>query len=107
MSKATAKGYLKTARAAVDQGKWDEALVLSRKALDQDPSSYYGYIFLGMTQAARNEFKDSEDAYRNAIKHNPAESTAWQGLFTLYENFQQVDEYLDAARELAMIYMKK
>ncbi|KAJ6261829.1 hypothetical protein Dda_2628 [Drechslerella dactyloides] len=107
MSKATAKTLLKAAKAAIGAEKWEEGRDLALKVLDADPSNYYGNIFLGVSQFRLHEVPDAENAYRAAIKSNPSEVMGWQGLITLYEETQQIDEYLDAVKELAAIYIQK
>ncbi|EWC48253.1 hypothetical protein DRE_02357 [Drechslerella stenobrocha 248] len=107
MSKASAKAVLKAAKTAIESKNWEEGRNLSLKILQGDASSYYGNIFLGMSQFHLHEIKDAEDAYRNAIQSNPSEAAAWQGLVTLYEETQRIDEYLDAVKELIAIFIQK
>ncbi|KAK6349996.1 Superkiller protein 3 [Orbilia brochopaga] len=107
MSKAAAKAALKAAKAAIDAKNWEEGRELSLKLLQTDPSNYYGNIYLGLTQLRLHEVPDAEKAYRDAIQLKPSEPMAWQALVTLYEETQQIDEYLDAVKELAMIWMQK
>ncbi|KAF3908488.1 hypothetical protein ABW21_db0204667 [Orbilia brochopaga] len=107
MSKVVTKAALKAARAAIDAKNWEEGRDLSLKVLQADPSHYLGNVYLGLTQLRLGEVPDAQTAYRNAIDSNPSEPTAWQALITLYEETQQIDEYLDAVKELAIIWMHK
>ncbi|KAF3902770.1 hypothetical protein AA313_de0204418 [Arthrobotrys entomopaga] len=107
MSKASGKAALKAIKTAVDQAKYEDARDLALKLLQNDPSSYAAHIYLGFALFRLHEVKDSEQTYQAAIKLNPSDPTAWQGLTTLYEETQQIDEYLDIVKELLLIYMRK
>ncbi|KAF3168673.1 Superkiller protein 3 [Orbilia oligospora] len=107
MSKAASKALLKAAKTAIDQQKWEDAREAAFKIVQADPKQYVGHVYLGLSQFRLHEIKDSEKSYRDAIQLNPSEAPAWQGLAQLYEETQQVDEYLDAATELAVIHMQK
>ncbi|KAK6363196.1 Superkiller protein 3 [Orbilia blumenaviensis] len=107
MSKAASKALVKAAKTAIDHQKWDEARDAAFKIVQADPKQYVGHIFLGLSQFRLHEVKDGEKSYRDAIQLSPSEAMAWQGLMQLYEETQQIDEYLDAATELAVIHMQK
>lgn len=64
-------------------------------------------MFLGLALFNLSEVKESEEAYRNAIKANKKEPLAWQGLANLFEKTWQVDQYLETATQLAMIFIEK
>lgn len=66
-------------------------------------------MFLGLALEKQNLNDESERAYRTATKSKPNEALAWQGLITLYEKQMgtKVDEYHEAAVNLAEIYMKE
>ncbi|EPS42388.1 hypothetical protein H072_3606 [Dactylellina haptotyla CBS 200.50] len=102
MSKAASKAALKAARAAIDQEKYEDARDLALKILQADPTHYAANLYLGLAQFRLHEVKEGEKAYRAAIDSNPSEIPAWQGIVTLYEETQQIDEYLDAVKELLL-----
>jgi len=64
-------------------------------------------VFLGLALFNLSETKESEEAYRNAIKANKKEPLAWQGLVNLFEKTWQVDQYLETATQLAVIFIEK
>jgi serine/threonine-protein kinase len=70
-----APGSAEVLRAAAalarDRGRLDEAVALSRQAIEQDPLSAAGYTGLGMCCRAAGHFAESEEAYRRVLEIAP------------------------------------
>ena len=103
---STAKGALRAAKAAIDAHQYGNAATEAKKALERDPQSYHGHVFLGVALDKQELADDSEDAYRAAIRIKGKDSLAWQGLVTLFEkqDGRKLDQYHEAALQLAEIY---
>ncbi|MEO7761682.1 MAG: tetratricopeptide repeat protein [Casimicrobiaceae bacterium] len=56
---------------ALNLGRLDEAIVLYRRAIEQDPLSAISYHNLGMALDANGDFVEAEQAYRKALEFAP------------------------------------
>ena len=66
-------------------------------------------MFLGRALEKLDQDKDSEEAYRLAVRIKDRDALAWQGLVGLYEKQadKKLDDYHDAAIRLAEILMNE
>lgn len=120
------KVALRASKAALDREDHDEAVEQAKKVLELDADHYHAYvalcqirmdllnlmnrnIYLGLALDQKNNFDESEQAYRIAAASNSKETLAWQGLIALYEKQSAVklEEYHQASLHLAEIYMTK
>ena len=103
---SAAKAALKAAKIAIDAHKYTNAESEAKKALESDPKSYHGNVFLGVALEKQGLLDESEGAYKAAISVKPKEFLAWQGLVTLFEkqNGERLDQYHDAVVQLAELY---
>jgi superkiller protein 3 len=72
-------------------------------------------LFLGLALFNLKKYDESEAAYKQAIaieaeersrkKDKKKSKDPWQGLVNLYEEAKRVDEYIEAAKKLAIIFM--
>ncbi|KAI9800229.1 MAG: hypothetical protein M1825_004213 [Sarcosagium campestre] len=104
---SSTKASLKAAKAALDEGNYDEAVIQARKVLAVDANNYHANIFLGLALDKQNHDQDAELAYLAATKIKDGDVLAWQGLVSLYERIgvSKLDRYGDAAIKAARIYM--
>jgi serine/threonine protein kinase/tetratricopeptide (TPR) repeat protein len=56
---------------AMNDGRLEEAIELTRRSLERDPLSVAAYIGLGMSLLAAGRFAEAEEAYRKALELAP------------------------------------
>ncbi|KAK2759815.1 Superkiller protein 3 [Arachnomyces sp. PD_36] len=100
------KAALKAVRAALDTEDFQSAVSKAQALVEQDPSNYHGYVFLGLAQDKLNNNDEAERAYTAAADIKPDDRTAWQGLIRLYEkqSDRKLDRYGDAVVKLGHIF---
>ncbi|MBW0487026.1 hypothetical protein O181_026741 [Austropuccinia psidii MF-1] len=104
---ATLKAHLKSAREAISSKDWQRAENAAEKALELDKQSYNAYVFLGLSQLNLGKVSLSETSYRAAIELDPFQPLAWQGLASLYEKQDKIDDYIDTLEHQAEIWNNK
>ena len=124
------KAALKAAKAALDANRYQDAVDQTKTVLKTDANNYHAYnftnkapcfvddqtnsaassnVFLGRALEKLDQDKDSEEAYKIAVRIKDRDALAWQGLVGLYEKQagKKLDEYHDAAVRLAEIHMNE
>lgn len=105
---------LDAARAALNAGRFEEALQEAQAAVAADPANADAHYLLGNAHnqlagiatdeaSRRDHFAKAVDAYLTAIKLNPAHDAAHTNLATVYYQNSQFDEaqkYVEAALKL-------
>ncbi|CAO1635800.1 unnamed protein product [Jaminaea pallidilutea] len=94
MSSAYIKAKLKESRDAIQKKQWEEARQAAANVVEEDKSSYNGYVFLGLALLNLEQFDESEKAYLQAIELQPTQPLAFQGLEKFYEQRQQGDQLI-------------
>jgi tetratricopeptide (TPR) repeat protein len=67
-NEAEAAGLRKQAEAALNRGRWQEALKTSSAAIDADPTHALGYLFLGTALQSTGKWKAGLDAYSACVR---------------------------------------
>ncbi|KAF1970364.1 hypothetical protein BU23DRAFT_538058 [Bimuria novae-zelandiae CBS 107.79] len=100
------KAALKSAKAAINAKKWDEAIEHANTALEKDASNYFAKLFIGRAQDGLGRLDSAAQAYHDAAKLKPQDPQAWLGLRGLYQKQgrAKVDERTDVELQLALIY---
>ncbi|KAI9697842.1 MAG: Superkiller protein 3 [Bogoriella megaspora] len=101
------KAALKAAKAALDAGKYDEAVTQAQVALASDSDNYFAKLFLGRALDKKGNSEEAVKTYESATKIKPNDDQAWLGLRTLYEGqgSRKVDQFRHVSMRLAEIYM--
>ncbi|KAJ3553260.1 hypothetical protein NM688_g3709 [Phlebia brevispora] len=103
---AIVKTKLKGAREALSKKDYEKAKAAASDALDYEPENYNANVFLGLALLELGDAKSSEQAYITAIKAQPDQHLAWQGISKLYESQQDWEKYADSLYKLAQTYSK-
>ncbi|MCJ1274065.1 Superkiller protein 3 [Puttea exsequens] len=106
---SSAKTALKAAKAALEAHRYEDAIEQVKAVLAADANNYNANVFLGLACEKLDQYEASEAAYRAAITAKNKDPLAWQGLISLYERQagKKLDEYHDAAMNLAQVFMEK
>ncbi|KAI9722416.1 MAG: Superkiller protein 3 [Chrysothrix sp. TS-e1954] len=106
---ADIKKALKSAKAALDSQDFEAAVFEARKVLIEDPSNYFGKVFLGRGLEKQDKIDEAASAYHDATRIKPDDELAWKGLCQAYEmqGSRAVGKYIAAVLGLAHVHMKK
>ncbi|XP_035745210.1 tetratricopeptide repeat protein 37 [Egretta garzetta] len=102
MSSKEVKAALKSARDAIRNKEYKEALKHCKAVLKQEKNNYNAWVFIGLSAAELEQPDQAKGAYRKAIELEPNQLLAWQGLANLYEKSNQTD----VKGDLADVYQK-
>ncbi|NWH60477.1 TTC37 protein, partial [Geococcyx californianus] len=102
MSSKEVKAALKSARDAIRNKEYKEALKHCKAVLKQDKNNYNAWVFIGLAAAELEQPDQAKGAYKKAVDLEPNQLLAWQGLANLYEKTSQID----VKAELADVYEK-
>uniref|UniRef100_A0A7M4E7J6 SKI3 subunit of superkiller complex n=1 Tax=Crocodylus porosus TaxID=8502 RepID=A0A7M4E7J6_CROPO len=102
MSNKEVKTALKSAREAIRNKEYKEALKHCKAVLKQEKNNYNAWVFIGLAAAELEQPDQAQGAYRKATELEPGQLLAWQGLANLYEKSNQTD----AKGDLASVYQK-
>ncbi|XP_010186853.1 PREDICTED: tetratricopeptide repeat protein 37-like, partial [Mesitornis unicolor] len=102
MSNKEVKAALKTAREAIRNKEYKEALKHCKAVLKQDKNNYNAWVFIGLAAAELEQPDQAKGAYKKAIELEPNQLLAWQGLANFYEKPNQTD----VKGDLADVYQK-
>ncbi|XP_005505066.2 superkiller complex protein 3 isoform X1 [Columba livia] len=102
MSNKEVKAALKSAREAIRNKEYKEALKHCKAVLKQEKNNYNAWVFIGLAAAELEQPDQAKGAYKKAIELEPNQLLAWQGLANLYEKPNQTD----AKGDLADVYRK-
>uniref|UniRef100_A0A493SWL7 SKI3 subunit of superkiller complex n=1 Tax=Anas platyrhynchos platyrhynchos TaxID=8840 RepID=A0A493SWL7_ANAPP len=102
MSDKEVKAALKSAREAIRNKEYKEALKHCKAVLKQEKNNYNAWVFIGLAAAELEQPDQAKGAYKKAIEIEPNQLLAWQGLANLYEKSNQTD----VKGDLADVYKK-
>ncbi|NWS45191.1 TTC37 protein, partial [Probosciger aterrimus] len=102
MSNKEVKASLKSAREAIRNKEYKEALKHCKAVLKQEKNNYNAWVFIGVAAAELEQPDQAKGAYKKAIELEPNQLLAWQGLANLYEKSNQTD----VKEDLADVYQK-
>ncbi|XP_068033120.1 superkiller complex protein 3 [Anomalospiza imberbis] len=102
MSNKEVKAALKSARDAIRNKQYKEALKHCKAVLKQEKNNYNAWVFIGLAAAELEQPDQAKGAYKKAIELEPNQLLAWQGLANLYEKPNQTD----VKGDLADVYQK-
>ncbi|KAJ8029553.1 Tetratricopeptide repeat protein 37 [Holothuria leucospilota] len=80
-----AKAALKSAKEAIKNKEYKEAIKFCKIVLKEDKSHYNGLVFVGVAATELGQPDQGIAAYKKAIDADPNQELAWQGLCSLYE----------------------
>ncbi|MBN3316771.1 TTC37 protein, partial [Atractosteus spatula] len=102
MSNKEVKSALKSAREAIKNKEYKEALRHCKAVLKLEKNNYNAWVFIGVAAAELEQPEQAQTAYRKAAELEPEQLLAWQGLASLYEKSNQTD----FKAELPKVYQK-
>ncbi|XP_054254342.1 SKI3 subunit of superkiller complex protein isoform X3 [Indicator indicator] len=102
MSNKEVKAALKSAREAIRNKDYKEALKHCKAVLKQEKNNYNAWVFIGLSAAELEQPDQAKGAYKKAIEYEPNQLLAWQGLANLYEKSNQAD----VKGDMAEVYQK-
>lgn len=102
MSSKEVKSALKSARDAIKNKEYKEALKHCKAVLKSEKNNYNAWVFIGLSATELEQPDQAQMAYRKAVELEPEQLLAWQGLANLYE---KVDQW-DFKTELPSVYQK-
>ncbi|NXA31997.1 TTC37 protein, partial [Eudromia elegans] len=102
MSSKEVKAALKSAREAIRNKEYKEALKHCKAVLKQEKNNYTAWVFIGLAAAELEQPDQAKGAYKKAVELEPNQLLAWQGLANLYEKSNQ----MDVKGDLADVYQK-
>ncbi|KAM8865842.1 superkiller complex protein 3 isoform 1-T1 [Synchiropus picturatus] len=107
MSSKQVKANLKSAREAIKNKEYKEALKHCKAVLELEKTNYTAWVFIGLAASELEQPDQANTAYRKAVELDPEQLLAWQGLANLYEKTDQWDfkvELPDVYQKLAELY---
>ncbi|XP_062068375.1 superkiller complex protein 3 [Lepus europaeus] len=102
MSSKEVKTALKSARDAIRNKEYKEALKHCKTVLKQEKNNYNAWVFIGVAAAELEQPDQAQGAYKKAAELEPDQLLAWQGLASLYEK----SNHLSAKDDLPGVYQK-
>ncbi|NXU78745.1 TTC37 protein, partial [Oreotrochilus melanogaster] len=102
MSNKEVKAALKSAREAIRNKEYKEALKHCKAVLKQEKNNYNAWVFIGLAAAELEQPDQAKAAYKKATELEPNQLLAWQGLANMYEKSKQTD----IKGDLADVYQK-
>uniref|UniRef100_A0A9L0QZR8 Superkiller complex protein 3 n=1 Tax=Equus caballus TaxID=9796 RepID=A0A9L0QZR8_HORSE len=102
MSSKEVKTALKSARDAIRNKEYKEALKHCKTVLKQEKNNYNAWVFIGVAAAELEQPDQAQGAYKKAAELEPDQLLAWQGLASLYEK----SSHINAKDDLPGVYQK-
>uniref|UniRef100_A0A673CNW3 Tetratricopeptide repeat domain 37 n=1 Tax=Sphaeramia orbicularis TaxID=375764 RepID=A0A673CNW3_9TELE len=102
MSNKEVKVALKSAREAIKNKEFKEALKHCKAVLKLEKNNYNAWVFIGLAASELEQPDQAQTAYKKAVELEPEQLLAWQGLANLYEKTDQ----WDFKAELPNVYQK-
>ncbi|XP_030049258.1 superkiller complex protein 3 [Microcaecilia unicolor] len=91
MSNKEVKAALKSARDAIRNKEYKEALKHCKAVLKVEKNNYNAWVFIGVAATELEQPDQAQAAYKKATELEPEQLLAWQGLGSLYEKINQKD----------------
>ncbi|CAL8250745.1 unnamed protein product [Boreogadus saida] len=107
MSTKEVKAALKSAREAIKNKEYKEALKHCKAVLKLEKENYNAWVFIGLAASELEQPDQAQTAYKKALELEPEQLLAWQGLANLYEKTDQWDfkaELPDVYQKLVELY---
>ncbi|TFK75308.1 TPR-like protein [Pluteus cervinus] len=104
---SSVKASLKRARDAIGKKDYPTARDASNQVLEYEPENYNAHVFLALSLLELKEHDASEQAYQMAIKLQPDQVLAWQGIVKFYERLDRRDKYAESLEGLMLLYSKQ
>ncbi|XP_041957097.1 tetratricopeptide repeat protein 37 isoform X1 [Alosa sapidissima] len=101
MSSKEVKAALKSAREAIKNKEYKEALKHCKNVLKLEKNNYNAWVFIGVAAGELDQPDQAKAAYKKAAELEPDQLLAWQGLANLYEKNNETDK-----SELPVVYQK-
>ncbi|KAM5299555.1 superkiller complex protein 3 [Ctenodactylus gundi] len=102
MSSKEVKTALKSARDAIRNKEYKEALRHCKTVLKQEKNNYNAWVFIGVAAAELEQPDQAHGAYKKAVELEPDQLLAWQGLASFYEK----SNHVNAKDDLPAVYQK-
>jgi superkiller protein 3 len=100
MSSSFTKGKLKASREAIQAKDWEKAVEEAKQVLEYEAGNYNAYVFQGLALLNLKRYDESEEAYRAAIRSQPVQLLAWQGLERFYTEKKEWEKLGDVLLKL-------
>uniref|UniRef100_A0A669R1N4 Tetratricopeptide repeat domain 37 n=1 Tax=Phasianus colchicus TaxID=9054 RepID=A0A669R1N4_PHACC len=84
MSNKEVKAALKSAREAIRNKEYKEALKHCKAVLKQEKNNYNAWVFIGLAAAELEQPDQAKGAYKKAIELEPNQLLAWQVICSIY-----------------------
>ena len=81
------------------KASYDEALTAVQKALDLDPSNFFGHWILARIYHTTGRDKESIDPLKNVLKLNPNFYVAYSDLRMVYESLNEMEKFKEIVQE--------
>ncbi|XP_056274743.1 tetratricopeptide repeat protein 37 isoform X2 [Pseudoliparis swirei] len=91
MSNKEVKAALKSAREAIKNKEFKDALKHCKAVLKLEKNNYNAWVFIGLAASELEHTDQAQTAYKKAVELEPEQLLAWQGLANLYEKTDQWD----------------
>ncbi|XP_063151480.1 superkiller complex protein 3 [Candoia aspera] len=107
MSNKEVKAALKSARDAIRNKEYKEALKHCKAVLKQEKNNYNAWVFIGLAAAELEQPEQAQGAYKKAAELDPGQLLAWQGLANLYEKKNHTDvreDWINVYEKLLELY---
>lgn len=85
--------------AAINAGRYDEAIAVLTAALEIDPDCPDCQYNIGIAYLRKKEYAPAEAAFKAALETQPDYALAYQGLADVYSAQQRFDEAIEASAE--------
>lgn len=107
MSSSVVKSRLKASREAIQAKEWEKVVDEANGALEYEGNNYNAQVFRGLALLHLKRYEDSEQAYRAAVKSQPTQLLAWQGLEKFYTERKAWDQVADVLFNLMDIALER
>jgi len=100
---AALQGALTTGETLLKEGKHDEAIAKFNEAIAVLPACHVCYYYIGAAHAQKQQWAESEAAYKKAIEVKPDFVEAYNGLAGIYNSQKKYDEALAMSAKAAEV----
>lgn len=88
----------------ISEGKYDEAISLAKRVINQDPASIEGYMKLASAYQQKNKLEEAVVCYLEVLKRKPDYNTAQINLLQLLISMQCFDEAVAEAEKFLKLF---
>jgi tetratricopeptide (TPR) repeat protein len=90
-------------RAAYLKKRYRDAIRMLKHAAHIRPERAITYYYLGLSYTALGAFAEAENAYTEALRHNPKNNIVWSELGDLYRKLNRWEDAVDAYQQALRI----